>query len=77
MNRIRAHLLKNDLQIYLVVYDQETFQLSGKLFQGIQEYIDQNYINQTFSIHKERTLNRYFPRERRNRKSEKPFHQIY
>ena len=67
---ISAYLLQNDLQIYLVVYDQESFQLSGKLFQGIQEYIDQNYINQTFSIHKERTVNRYFPRERRNRKSE-------
>lgn len=37
-------LLENDMQIYLVVFDQKAFHLSEKLFQGVSSYIDQHYV---------------------------------
>lgn len=36
-------LLQNEMEVYLVVYDQTAFQLSGKLFHAIAEYIDDRY----------------------------------
>lgn len=38
-------LLENEMQIYLVVYDKESFVLSEKLFQSVNSYIDENYIS--------------------------------
>ena len=38
-------LLKHEMQIYLVVFDQTSYKLSEKLFQGIASYIDQHYVD--------------------------------
>ena len=38
-------LLHHELQIYLVVYDQTSFQLSEKLFRDVASYIDENYVD--------------------------------
>jgi O-acetyl-ADP-ribose deacetylase (regulator of RNase III) len=38
-------LLKYDLMVYLVVYDQKAYQLSEKLFSSVEAYIDDHYID--------------------------------
>ena len=38
-------LLEHEMQIYLVVFDQKSFRLSEKLFQGVASYIDQYYVD--------------------------------
>ncbi len=37
-------LLKEDMEITLVVFDKESFILSDKVFSGVDEYIDDNYV---------------------------------
>ena len=37
-------LLKTEMQIYLVVFDQSTYKLSGKLSQRIADYIEDHYV---------------------------------
>jgi len=44
MDAIGKFLMKNEMQVYLVVFDREAFQLSEKLFRGITSFIDENYI---------------------------------
>lgn len=44
VREISAFLLKNEMQIYLVVFGKEAFALSEKLFKSVSSYIDENYI---------------------------------
>ena len=63
-------LMKEDMQIFLVVFDREAFVLSGKIFSGIRSYIDENYVDEYHgayydagyreSVYRERRLNRTF-----------------
>lgn len=39
-------LAENELEIILVVFDNESFELSGKIFTGIDEYIDEHYVGE-------------------------------
>lgn len=41
-----SFLAGNDLDITLVVFDNESFTLSGKIFAGIDQYIDENYVEE-------------------------------
>ena len=41
---IGEFLLENDLRVYLVVYDQQAFGVSKKLFTSITAYIDEHYV---------------------------------
>lgn len=41
---ISKFLMQNDMKIFLVVFDRKAFELSGKLFQGVDEFIDENYV---------------------------------
>ena len=43
---ISGFLLDYEMQIYLVVFDKKSFQLSEKLFQNIASYIDENYASE-------------------------------
>ena len=36
----------SDMEIILVVFDNDSFELSGKIFAGIDEYIDDNYVEE-------------------------------
>lgn len=38
-------LAEHELEITLVVFDSESFELSGKIFQGIDEFIDEHYVD--------------------------------
>ena len=40
-----AFLLEQDVDIYLVVFDQASYRLSEKLFSHVASYIDQNYVD--------------------------------
>lgn len=42
-----SFLLKYDMQIYLVVFDREVYQLSEKLLGSVASYIDENYVEHT------------------------------
>ena len=39
-----AFLLREEMQIYLVVFDRKSFRLSEKLFQSVASYINENYV---------------------------------
>ena len=40
-----AFLLRQEMDIYLVVYDREAYRLSENLFQNVAAYIDENYVD--------------------------------
>lgn len=42
-----AFLLEHEVQIYLVVFDRDSFKLSEKLFQNVASYIDENYVDES------------------------------
>ena len=44
LDAISRFLLKHEMQVYLVVFSRDAFQLSEKLFQGVSSFIDENYI---------------------------------
>jgi len=39
-------IVRNDMVVYLVVFDEKSFELSGELFGGIDSYITQNYVEE-------------------------------
>lgn len=46
LTAISEFLLKNEMQVYLVVYDKRAFRLSEKLFSAIEKFIDDNYLEE-------------------------------
>ncbi len=62
---ISNFLMENEMQIYLVVFEKEAFELSEKLFKSVSSYIDENYVSE--KIYSEYTLN-VSPREERIKK---------
>ena len=42
---IQSFLYENEIDIYLVVYDSESFEISEKLLGEISSYIDENYVD--------------------------------
>ena len=45
VDTIGEFLLNNDMTVYLVIFDRKSYQISGKLFADIAEYIDDHYID--------------------------------
>ena len=45
---IGEFLLKNDMDVYIVVYDREALMLSEKVFMSIEQYIDERYIEDNY-----------------------------
>ncbi|WP_455716380.1 macro domain-containing protein [Anaerosporobacter sp.] len=41
---IHNFLMKEDMMIYLVVFDKEAVRLSGQIFEDIEAFIDENYV---------------------------------
>ena len=46
MDEINAFLLENHMLIYLVVFDEKAHNLGRRLFPDLEEYIDQNYVDE-------------------------------
>lgn len=47
-DEIGQFVLKHDMQVYLVVYDRESFRISSKLMQDIHQYIDDRYVEEQY-----------------------------
>ncbi|MBR2877167.1 MAG: macro domain-containing protein [Clostridia bacterium] len=45
VDSITDFLLENDMYVYIVVFDKSSFKISSELFSDIQEYIDDNYVD--------------------------------
>lgn len=43
---ISDFLLKNDMTVYIVIFDKAAYKISEKLFSDIAEYIDDNYVDE-------------------------------
>ena len=43
---ISKFILENDMQVYLVVFEKESFSLSEKLFNSVKSFIDERYIEE-------------------------------
>ncbi|NLT15726.1 MAG: RNase III inhibitor, partial [Clostridiales bacterium] len=54
ISAISEFLFGHDMMVYLVVFDKSAFQLSDKLFDSIQTYIDDNYIDEHFQVRQNR-----------------------
>lgn len=46
VDTISEFLLENEMTVYLVIYVKKSYQIDGKLFADIAEYIDDNYIDE-------------------------------
>lgn len=46
LRAISAFLLKHEMQVFLVVFHREAYQLSEKLFRGVRSYIDEHYVEE-------------------------------
>ena len=44
IREISTFLLAHEMEVFLVVYDKESFEVSGKLFAGIKSYIEEDEI---------------------------------
>lgn len=44
INAISGFLLEHDMTVYIVIFDKEAYQISGKLFADIKSYIDDCYV---------------------------------
>ncbi len=43
---ISEFLLENEMTVYIVIFDKKAYQISGKLFSDIAEYIDDKYVDE-------------------------------
>lgn len=46
LNEINAFLLKEEMEIILVIFDDETYSITGKLFSDIDSFIDSRYVDE-------------------------------
>ncbi|PSL41817.1 O-acetyl-ADP-ribose deacetylase (regulator of RNase III) [Planomicrobium soli] len=46
ISEISAFLMEHEILVYIVVFDQKAFGLSGKLFHSIHQYIDEHYVEE-------------------------------
>ncbi len=46
INTISDFLFENEMTVYLVIYDRTSFSISEKLFNNIQKFIDDNYVDE-------------------------------
>ena len=50
---IGSFLFENEMTVYIVIFDKATYEISGKLFADIQEYIDDNYVGEYIDSRRE------------------------
>lgn len=50
VREISAFLLENEMQVYLVVFEKQSFELSEKLFKSVSSYIDANYVSDKMNL---------------------------
>ena len=50
VDEITAFLLKEDMLVYIVIYDKSAYQIGEKLFDDIAAYIDDKYVDEHFEF---------------------------
>lgn len=50
LDTIGKFLMQHDMMVYLVVYDKSAFKLSEKLFNAIENYIDDHYVETHLTV---------------------------
>ncbi len=59
IDEISKFLLDNDMTVYIVIFDKNAYKISEKLFADIEEYIDDNYVDEHALLYPEmRRMNR-------------------
>lgn len=59
ISAIGEFLLVHEMKVYLVVFDKQAITLSGKLFASIEQYIDDNYVEEKLVDERRRSLRPY------------------
>ena len=54
VDAISEFLAENDMTVYIVIFDRAAYQISGKLFADIAEYIDDHYVDAHTDTRRER-----------------------
>ena len=54
VNTIGEFLMEKDMTVYIVIFDRAAYQISGKLFSDIAEYIDDHYVDEHTDSRRER-----------------------
>ena len=54
VDTIGEFLFTHDMTVYLVIFDRKSYQISGKLFADIAEYIDDHYVDAHTDLRRER-----------------------
>lgn len=54
VDTISEFLMENDMTVYIVIFDRAAYQISGKLFSDIAEYIDDHYVDEHTDSRRER-----------------------
>ncbi len=65
IDTISEFLLENDMTVYIVIFDRKAYQISGRLYADIAEYIDDNYVDEHTDDYSERLrrLNAFHEKE--------------
>lgn len=50
VREISSFLMENEMQVYLVVFEKQSFELSEKLFKSVSSYIDENYVSDKMNL---------------------------
>lgn len=54
VDTIGEFLMENDMTVYIVIFDRAAYQISGKLFSDIAEYVDDHYVDEHTDSRRER-----------------------
>jgi len=54
VDTIGEFLMENDMTVYIVIFDRNAYEISGRLFADIAEYIDDNYVDEHSDSRRER-----------------------
>jgi len=60
LDEISQFLFENEMEVVLVVYDKESFKVSNKLFDGVQSFINENYIGKKKDINNGSEIKAFF-----------------
>ncbi|MGN0468884.1 MAG: O-acetyl-ADP-ribose deacetylase [Acutalibacteraceae bacterium] len=71
---IGSFLLKNEMLVYIVIFDKKAYNIGEKLFSDIQSYIDDNYVETHSDNLSSRLINNIFrrPKESGENRSDVP-----
>lgn len=65
VDTISEFLMDHDMTVYIVIFDRAAYQIGGKLFSDIAEYIDDHYVDaHTDSLRERLRREKYFRAER-------------